>query len=45
MADEESSHALRTNRKSRQPATLSRTKKDVKVTTVYNIACYHSDFC
>lgn len=45
MADEESSHALRANRKSRQPASLSRGKKDVKVTTIYIIACYHSDCC
>ena len=45
MADEESSYALRANRRSREPAPLSRGKKDVKVFTAYNIACYHSDCC
>lgn len=35
MADEESGYALRSNRRSRDPAPPSRTKKDVKVITVY----------
>lgn len=33
MADEESSYALRANRRSREPAPPSRGKKDVKVFT------------
>ena len=45
MADEESSYALRANRRSREPAPLSRGRKDVKVFTAYNIACYYSDCC
>ena len=34
IADEESSYALRSNRRSRDPAPPSRTKRDVKVITV-----------
>ena len=35
MADDESGYALRSNRRSRDPAPPSRAKKDVKVITVY----------
>ena len=34
MADEESSYAQRSNRRSRDPAPPSRAKKDVKVTAI-----------